>query len=227
MTKRLLLTCALLALCGVLVGQPTAAQDNKADPVKTKEQKAADAVSAIAAAYQLTDLGRETRSPEMLIGAAKVLLSISVKPGDATVTAEGKPIKSEKGEPLKKVAHGWLKEAAMMAPGDKAVNEMVQRLLDQESQGAIGGPRHYFHTPGSGAVITWSVNFIGGQPASISVAGNGRNTLTLTVVSAGGATHSSTGLNPAVSFVPSRTNVHTITVVNNGPGSAAYTLYHN
>jgi hypothetical protein len=175
----------------------------------------------------MADMGRETKSPEMLIGAAKMLRSISAKPGDAQATNDkGEKVKSGEGETLQKVAQDWLREAAKMAHDDKLISPLVQRILDEEAQGSFGGPRSYYHQPGAGSTLTWEVRFAGGQPASITVTGNGRNSLTLTVTGPG-YNYTWTGRNPSANWVPDRDRTYQIKVTNNGPGQAAYTLYHN
>jgi hypothetical protein len=216
----------LLALAAILVTLPgSRAADS---PAKSKEEKSAEAVNSIAAAYRMADAARESKSPEMLIGAAKLLRSISAKPGDVeTTTEKGEKVKGGEAEPLQKIAAAWLKEAGAMAPKDELIQKLVSRLLDTEEQGSLGGPRSYFHRPGVGQTINWNVTFAGGQPASVSVTGNGRNRLTLTVTGPQGHYYTWTGGNPSVNWVPDRTKTYTITVRNDGPGEAAYTLYHN
>ena len=61
----------------------------------------------------------------------------------------------------------------------------------------------------------------------MAVTGNGRNTLELTVTGPGGFKLFWVGPNPSLAWRPAATQVYAITVVNKGPGKAAYTLYHN
>jgi len=229
MTMKRILTAGLaLGLVALFVGTPQAADDKKADSAKSKEAKAAEAVDAIGAAYRLADFGRETKSPEMLIGAAKALRSISSKQGDAEVTNEkGEKIKSGEGDSLQKVAAGWLAEAAKLANKDKLITDLVKRISDEEAQGSLGGPRHYYHRPGAGEVITWNVTFRGGEPASVSVAQSTGDSLTLTVTGPNGYSYTWTGHNPSVNWVPDATKTFTIKVRNNSRAATAYTLYHN
>ncbi len=225
-----------LALAGLvsLGYRPAPAEETKEKAAKEGVDKDAakvgEAVRNIALASDLATLGREQKSPEMLIAAAKILRKIQARPGTE------KP-KIEKGEdtatePISLVAESdsLLEEARKLAK--ETDNQLCVELADKvakepKSRGSLGGPRSYTHQPGAGTVITWNVTFRGGQPANVSVRGNGRNVLTLTVTGPGGHFYTWTGPNPAVNWVPNVQKTYTITVRNDGPGACRYTLFHN
>jgi len=231
MLKRLWLTCVTLGTFGFLTlglvpTPPVTAAEKSTDERSEKQVKEdGEKVKALGMAYELVDMGREKKSPEMLIAAARILRTTRTTPGkEKTEIKEGKDEKSDKDEvDLKEESDKLLKEAVALDKGAKPLADGVAKL----GRGSLGGPRSYFHRPGAGTVISLGVSFRGGQPANISVTGNGRNSLTLTATAPNGHFLTWTGLNPSLNWVPVNTHGWTITVTNNGPGAAAYTLYHN
>lgn len=226
-------TLALVALTALTLAAP-ARQDSKPEDVKA--DPTADAVRQIAMAAELAEMGRATKTPDMLVTAARILRRIRTAPGTGKTTVEGT---EEKGEPVSLTAQSdaLLKEARTMAPDDAALGDLIARAAKDappaadktgpQGRGSLIGPRTYFHRPGAGTVVTLATTFQGGMPASVAVTGNGRNSLTLTVTGPGGHYYTWTGLNPSVTWVPNATKTFTISIKNNGPGAAAYTLYHN
>jgi hypothetical protein len=171
----------------------------------------------------------------MLVGAARILRWIEDHPGTDEPTAEGGDAARKKGISLHELSDKLLKEAREMAGDDKAVLEMADRVArmekpkkeDDKGRGALGGPRSYHHLPGAGTSLTWNVRFRVGVPASVTVQGDGVHTLTTTVQGPGGYYYRWTGRNASTSWVPGTPGVTKITVTNDGPGAADYTMYHN
>jgi hypothetical protein len=234
MMKRLWIASALLGglMClGLSLG--VAADDPKAD-VKEKEEDAAE-VKHIAMAYDLALYGRETKSPEMLIAAAKVLRTIKTVPSKDAPKVQGD--KGEKEEAtageavsLLKVSDGWLKEARDMAKDDAMVNEMADRAgkAKEKSRGSLGGPRSWSGALRTGFTAAWGVNFVVGAPATVSVSGNGVAIFTLSATNENGVVvASSTGRNPSITWVPVMTRPFTVRLHNDAGGLSAYTIYHN
>jgi hypothetical protein len=232
MTKRFWLVLTAVGLCGtVLLGRgpvPKAGADDKKTEA-VKHDPAADDVRHIAMAYELAEYGRETKSPEMLIAAARILRKIHATPGKEKSTVERGKEEAGDNEPvsLVKESDKLLAEARNLAPDDSVITQLVERTSKEKSRGAIGGPRSYFHRPGAGTTISTIVRFWGAQPASVAVTGNGRNSLTLTVTGPGGFYLTWTGPHPSLNWVPNAPQTYTITVTNNGPGAVGYTLYTN
>lgn len=217
-----------VALGGWLSLSPAAADDKKSEPV-AKADPVADAVRQIAMAYELAEYGRQTRSPEILVAAARILRHIHTTPGK-----EPSKVEQGKEEPgdaeavsMVKESEKLLAEAKNLAPDDSTIAQLIDRTMREKSRGAVGGPRSYRHRPGAGAVISMSVRFRGGQPASVSVTGNGRNTLTLRVTGPEGLNLVWTGPHPSLNWVPDVAHTYTISVRNDGPGPVGYTLFHN
>jgi hypothetical protein len=225
MTKRTWASIVPLFLLGCLlaVAPPAPAEEQKKESPEDKTARdklateAAESVRRIGMAMQLADYGRKEKSPEMLIGAARILRWIEDQPGTDEPKAEGGDAAKKKSVSLKDLSDKLLDEARKMAGDDKTVLEMADRVArlekpkkeEDKRRGALGGPRSYHHSPGDGVSLTWNVRFRVGMPASVTVRGDGFHTLTTTVRGPG---------------VPGFT---TITVVNNGPGACDYTMYHN
>jgi hypothetical protein len=198
-----------------------------------------DDTRQIAVALDLIELGRATKAPELLISAARILHRIEPQKGDLTPEASNGTDQGG-GEPpsFKTMAKDLFAEAVKLAPKKEAkaiaalvkqaeANDLVIPPPEKRNRESFGGPRSYFHQPGAGVVMTWRMKFIGGRPASVTVQGNGRNMLTLRVSGNDGVNLSWTSRNPALNWVPNRNAGYTVTVTNDGPGGAAYTLYHN
>ncbi len=221
---------AFLVGCLLSVAPPAAAEEKKELTGEDKTAAAAaETVREIGMAMQLADYGRKEKSPQMLIAAARVLRKIHSTPGSDEPKAEKGEAARQKPASLTDLSDKLLDEARKMAGDDKTVLEMADRVAKEEkTRGALGGPRSYTHAPGDGTVLSWNVRFRPGIPASVSVVGNGRNTLTTTVQGPDGYYFTWTGHNASTSWIPRPApGLTTITVVNDGPGACYYTMYHN
>jgi hypothetical protein len=191
---------------------------------------AAENVRHIAAAYDLAAIGRKEKAPELLVAAARVLRGILAETGKAKPSIEGgKDEKGSKAEPpsLKDVSDKLLDEAAQMASENSSIIANLIEQTKKTTRGASGGPKSYSYEPTAGATVTLGVEFVEKLPATITVQGNGRNMLTLTVTDPDGPHATNTGLNPMIAWTPKKTKTFKIAVTNNGPGSCPYLLYHN
>lgn len=222
-----LVTFAGLLTALALIG-PAPAQD-KDEPAPFKPDPVADEVQKIALANDLAAYARKTKSPELLVAAARIMRQCRATPGSEKSTTTGSD-QEEKAEPVSFLdeTKKLLDEAAAMAPKDATITALIDRInKEPRSRGSVGGPRSYTHRPGGGKSRTWNLNFIGGQPATVSVNGNGVNSITLTVTGPAGHYLTWTGPNPTLSWVPRKTHGYTVTVTNNGPGPVQYTMFHN
>jgi hypothetical protein len=201
----------------------------KFEPRRAEAGSAADAVRHIASAYDLAAIGRQEKSPELLVAAARVLRLFIASPGPKKATVEnGKDEKGTREPPsLRAESDRLLAEAENMGTDNAALADLIKDMLKDKTRGATGGPKAYSHQPSAGATVTLDVQFDGKAPATITVQGNSRNLLTLTVTDPDGPHASSTGMSPMISWVPRATKTFKISVTNNGPGTCPYTLYHN
>lgn len=237
MLKRFFLATLLLSGAVAVVSlPPRAGAGGKEAADNAQPSVAYNDTRQIAIAFDLVDLGRATKAPDLLISAARILKRIDAKDGD--IPAEVSGGKDEPGvkTDLKKVAKDLLSEAVKLAPDNKTIADLATHAAEEKlivppaeagKRGSFGGAKQYYHQPGAGVTITWRVKFVGGQDAAVSVRGNGRNNLTLRVSGNDGVNLSWQSRNPSLNWVPARNAMYTITVQNNGPGGCAYTLYHN
>lgn len=214
-----------VAVLGFVVAVLPAADAPKSDP-------AADDVRHVAMAYDLAAYGRDVKSPEMLIAAARILKGIKPAPTSekVTVTEGDKPGKFEEMKPidLGDEATKLLNEAKELAKNDTVVNELIDRLQKEKGRGSLGGPKSWTNTIRVGGTHSFNVNMAQGQLATVSVTGNGVSVLTLSATNERGVTvASSTGRNPSISWVPVETRPFTITIHDDAGGPTGYTVYHN
>jgi hypothetical protein len=227
MTKRIWASLAPLFLLGCLLAAGTpqaAAEDKKADPAAMAK---AEAVRLIGTAYNLAEYGREQKAPEALVAAARILRGIHTTEGKEKFTAEGGDAARKESPNLEEVSDKLLAEARKMAGDDKAVLELADRVANMKGRGAFGGPQAYTHQPGGGVNVTYNVHFIPGEPASVSVAGDGVHLLRTTIRGPGGYFYTWTGYNASTSWIVGVDGNTTINVRNLGPGAVFYTVYHN
>jgi hypothetical protein len=232
MTKTMRFWGVALLLAGVtcLTLGPALLADEKEKPTKVESDPAADDVRHIASALDLAELGRKEKSPVLLIAAARTLRLIPTTPRKEKVEVkEGKDeLKANEEAPgMVKMSDDLLAEAMKLAPDDKVIADLVQRVKETKTRESLGGPRTYYHRPGAGSTIVHTATFRGGRVGRVVVNGNGINTLTLRVAGPGTGRWEWIGPNPSLDFVPGITGVCTISVTNNGPGPVAYTLWHN
>jgi hypothetical protein len=234
MTKRFSSVAVLLTALSYLVLSLGVSAQDKVEPTRkdaaVQADPAGDAVRHIAAALDLAELGRKEKAPELLIAAARALRMIPATAGkDKAEVKEGKDeLKSgEEAPSMVTMSDELLAEAMKLAGDDKAIAELAQRVKETKTRESLGGPRSYYHRPGAGSTIVHTATFLAGRRGSVTVSGNGVNSLTLRVDGPGRGHWEWTGLNPHLDFYPGLTGVCTISVTNNGPGPVAYTLWHN
>ena len=234
MSKRYWL--AAVALVGAFV--LTSSRDIRADDEKlTKEQeeaaKADEDVSHIAMSYELAEVGRKQKAPEMLVCAAKLLkgTNFTTRPGKEEGTIQGTKDKVLAGPQLDLSAQATelLDEAQKMAEKSKnqPVLELIKKARSEEGRGAVGGPKTYLHQPGAGATITLDIPFAGGAPGRVWVQGNGRNVLDLKVTGPKGWNGTNVGRAPSVSWAGHPAGTYTISITNTGRTPCAYRLLTN
>jgi hypothetical protein len=228
MTKRFWVVALLVAGLSCLSLGPVVLADEK--PTKVESDPAAVAVKHIASALDLAELGRKEKAPELLIAAARTLRMVTTTPGKEKVDVkEGKDeLKADEEAPsMVRMSDELLAEAMKLAPDDKVIADLAQRVKETKTRESVGGPRSYYHRPGAGSTIVHTATFLAGRVGSVTASGNGVNTLTLRVAGPGTGRWEWVGRNPHLDFVPGSTGVCTISVTNNGPGPVAYTLWHN
>jgi hypothetical protein len=231
MTKRFWLLGAALGVLALTV-PGAVAEDKKAADREPQKEEDAVAVRNLAMAADLAAMGEKMQKPELLVSAAILLRGIHATPGKDKPTVEGGTAEASDAKvSLKDQSDALLRKAQEMARGDDKLKVLIDGLAERATQvttrGSFGGPRYYHHAAGAGVAVAWNVNFVAGQPAGASVSQASRCSLTLSVTGPRGHSATWTSINPSLNWTPPVTGTYTIRVVNNGPGSTDYTLYHN
>jgi hypothetical protein len=229
---------AVMAILGVLVALAPAA-DPKDDP---KAKKASDDAGKIAMAFQLADIGRTTGSAEALIAAAKLLNSVE----ELTIlkdvkSAEGKdasgPPKAgdaikgkEEGGDFSKEVKDMLADAEKLAKNDEHLMALIKGVKVAGGRNVVGGARVFSDTiqvPGNHRVYT--VDFVPGLPATVSVSSNSGRMLNLEVWNRQGELKGSySGRSGYVTWTPSPGhNPFTVRITNTGREANTFTVTMN
>lgn len=158
---------AALALCvssvGVRAADPPAAEGEAA------RSPTSLAAMNLAAARRLVHVGRETKAPEALLAAARIIgKSPSSKLGPDEKAAEG-----SKPADLREEAGALLEEAIKLSGGDESVKKLAASIrndIKEGSRGATGGPRVINGSvSGSDRRDTHFIRFRGGEEAIVIV----------------------------------------------------------
>lgn len=142
--------------------------DSKAAPGKSTEQS--KAALDVGAAFRMAQIGRETKAPEALIAAARVIGTTNFQKVDL------KDVKAEKPEAFDAAAqaNALLEEAAKLA-GDradavKALIAAARKDIAERPRGAIPGPQTRRSTLSDrDRIDTYPIRFRGGEEAIIIV----------------------------------------------------------
>jgi hypothetical protein len=237
MTKRLWVPgVAVMTLLGVLVALAPAA-----DPKEEKAKKASADAEKIAMAMQMADLGRQTASPEALIGAAKLLNSIDeltlIKNSNSIEGKDSKPPMAaeltkgkEEGGDFSKEVKDLLDDATKLAKGDEHLLALIKGVKVSGGRNVIGGARVFSDTiqvPGNHR--TYTCDFVPGVPATVSVNSNSGRYVLLEVWNRQGELKGSyQGRSGYVTWTPSPGhNPFTIRVTNTGQAANTFTLTMN
>jgi hypothetical protein len=179
--NRIRMFAAALILCGLCTGLTVVGQDktekkspNVQDtPKNLTINPKTKALQDLALAAKLITFGREHKSAESLLLAAKII--------HTTPTAKLKADKSEvSGDAVKAQAakqrdsspKALIAEAKVMssAPHIAALVAATEKIVDEESRGVVGGPQRGVQNVGPGQVWTVSgLTFAGGQLAVVDV----------------------------------------------------------
>jgi hypothetical protein len=209
-----------------------------ADPKEDAAKRALD-MANMALGYKLADLGRQAGSPEVLVGAAKLLNGIQeiqvaedVKPAVGTDKEKAKPgapvdeSKVKAGD-LSKDVEGLLKEARDLAKDDKSVLALIDSVKVTKGKGSLGGP---WTSPTKGLAAgeshTYNFNFRGGEEAYINVTAS--QPVHLEVYRPNGTlVKDFNGRVCDISWTPGDTKQFTVYVTNLTNKTATYAIYKN
>jgi hypothetical protein len=179
--NRMRMFASVAILCALGAGLTVMGQDkdekkgpNAQDPPKDLAINAkTKALQDLALAAKLIAFGREHKSPESLLLAAKIIHgtpTTKLKAEKSAVSGEAvtaPAAKSHENSPKALVA-----EAKAMPSASQlgALVAATEKIVDEESRGLVGGPQRLVQTVGPGQV--WTVSglvFAGGQLAQVDI----------------------------------------------------------
>jgi hypothetical protein len=142
---------ALLAAMGVSALVALGASAGGGDKADGKDPGVAhNDTRQLAMAFDLIELGRATRAPDLLISAARILRRIEPRPGEVTPEVSGGKDEGGVKLDLKAKANELLTEAVAMSPDNATIASMAklareERLVvppaESGKRGTFGGPR--------------------------------------------------------------------------------------
>jgi len=177
----------LVALFGLAcaVGGPAASAFEDKKEVKKGERKELSSetkgAKLLLAAAEMARFGREHKSPEALLAAARAIASVSVQPMDPKnvkdADKEGSDTDKESNENVLKAAQreamALVDEAVKIAKDKDAIEKIAEPLrtrITAMKRGAVRGPVVRYGTVGRGdRQDTFTIRFKGGEPAVIIV----------------------------------------------------------
>ncbi len=237
---RLALAGALLVVTvSLMTGGLTRADEkkgaNQAPPevaAKAKPSANAEAIRQFQLAHSLIEYGRKNKAPEALITAARILAAngtteMKEKPKHVNPADAPKAAKNEKKAPDNS-PKALLEEAKKLSNNNPSVVALANSV--ELARGVEGGPQLRISALSPRGTDEYTFTFKGGEFALVTVLGDGDTRLDLYIYDASGnlvTSHVGPGDKRLVSWVPWRTGVYTIQIVNQGTRWNWYTLLTN
>lgn len=208
---------------------------NRASPEATAKAKPAanaDAIQQIHLAYSLIEYGRKNNAPEALITAARILGSqgtteLKQKPKQDKPADAPKAEKNEKPAPDNS-PKALLEEAKKLSKNDPAVVTLANSV--ELTRGVSGGAQFQLNALSPRATAHYRFTFKGGEFALVTVAGDGDTRLDLNIFDENNqlvTSRAGPGDKRLATWVPNRTGVFTIQIVNQGTRWNWYALATN
>lgn len=237
---RTLAAAALLALpFAALAGESGGAPNEATTPGKAPE--AGSSVDKLKMGADLAQMGREKKSPEMLLAAAQILSEVPSEAREAK-KEEKKPEGDAKAgdkadEPAPTLDPAKLQQEALtyaQQAGDKTlikyVDAQIKKGFPAGTRGAVGGSKYTVAKVMGGYTDIYYVEFRGGELAEIALAGDGDTNLDIYVYDEyGNYIAADTGYTDTgyVSWYPRWTGSFRVEVRNNGMVFNQYVLITN
>jgi hypothetical protein len=178
--KRFGLFAAVIMLSGVGTLWTVQAQGDKEEKKKPNAQEPpknlkvddkTKALQDLALAAKLIAFGREQKSPESLLLAAKIIHN----PPTAKLKAEKNEVTGKATEPAASPKENGPKpliaeaKAMSSAPHIKALAAATEQVIAEEPRGRVGGPAQLIQTVGPGQTWTVTATFVGGRQAEVDI----------------------------------------------------------
>jgi hypothetical protein len=233
--KRTFLAVALtiFACASIAVAQEDKTGTNMGvKPEGAKATGAAMATERLQLAYAAAKYGRETKSADGLILAAKIIKETPADKLAAAKKAEGGMADASKKTAMADMsADALLSEAKTYAMKDKSTMDRIKAVEKMNpGRGSLGGPKRTAEIVRAGATDAYNVAFRGGEQAIVIISGDGDTDLDLYIYDENGNLVSSDtdGLDDCiVRFYPKWTGNFTVRVKNLGRVYNRYVIATN
>jgi hypothetical protein len=225
---------ALAALAAGLVA--AAAWADKAPPESEKKEAEkpnpkGDMVDKLATAYNLVKIGREMKSAEALVVAARILAETpaSEKADTKVKLAENNPKPPDGAKKEEVSPDALLTEAGKLSdrPYTAELIKDARQILAERKRGEIDGPAVHNGYVGPYSTQTWTAVFVQGDRAVVTVASTGGRLDVAIYDGLGGSAYCNGQANSTISWYPRETKTYTIKVQNNSGQGVAYRLINN
>jgi hypothetical protein len=175
--KRLCLFASVVLLCGIGTHCAVLAQGDKKkpnvqeSPKNVKLDDKTKALQDLALASRLIAYGREHKSPESLLVAAKIIHTtptgkLQAEKNEVTGKAAEKAAASKDSSPKALIAEA---KAMSSAAHISALAAAAEQVIAEDTRGRVGGPAQLIQTVGPGQEWTVTTNFVGGRPAEVDI----------------------------------------------------------
>ena len=202
---------------------------------KAEDTQTAKDIANLNLAYGLAQYGRETKDPQMLINAAKIIKEIPTESLTMEKTSEGETTEvadATKAEGAGFTVEELLAEAKELADGDSSIIAMADTVADSgaSTRGRIGGPIRHADRVLARSTDRYTMRFRAGYPARIAVQGDGDTDLDCYLYDGNGnLIRSSTNYSDRclIGWTPAWTGTYTLSIKNRGLVYNRYLLYTN
>jgi hypothetical protein len=206
-----------------------AANSNKAKKAATSAAPAQTNYVQLAA--QLSQYGYANKSALSLIEAAQIVKENGITEVKIAKTSKNAPkLTGKKNGQITLDAAKLLADAKSLANNDAHLLALIDQVQNTQKRGAVGGPNYHSDNVNANSYDSYSCNFIAGQTAIVTVAGDGDTDLDLYIYdSNGNLIDSDTDYTDAcvATWVPRWTGRFTIKIVNRGNVYNHYILRTN
>ena len=189
-SKKMSNKAILLAMASVFLGVgPVVAQDEEGTNSGDKLDEMSAEASATHQSYVASELaayGRESRNAMALIVAAEMQAQAGGHEVEREKTTEGPDEANganeddEGGDDMYSVS-AMLSDARDLARGDESLLAAIEQVESQESKGRTTGPGTHYDRVDGRTNDWYRIPFTGGEPAIVTVIGNGRTDLDLRI----------------------------------------------
>jgi len=161
--------------------QPALEQETVGNIDKTAALPAAGDTLRLFLASELVVWGRRHQDPVALVTAADVLSQVGTQEADWIITTTGGEA-SDKTPAKPMTLASVIAEGRLLSADDEDLQDLLSEIEARRPRGPVGGPKQAAERIEAGAVQRFTVDFVGGEPASVYLIGDGDSDLDLLIL---------------------------------------------